>query len=271
MLDQLKAVAPIIPGASKLPWVAGGGGEMPDLERRCEGVEVDRAHLAAYDRVCGFRVRDELPATYPHILAFKMQMDLMTDGRFPFATLGMVHIGNRITVHRAIRAGETLDFVVRASEVRPHTKGKVFSLLTEARVEDELVWDEDCMILRRGAGEEGAAKREKRSAPPAATAEWKLPGDLGRRYAAVSGDSNPIHTYAVTAKLLGFPRAIVQGLWTKARCLAALERGLPEAYTVDVEFRKPVLLPSRVGFGADGDRFAVTSGDTVHLVGEVKR
>ena len=30
----------------------------------------------------------------------------------------------------------------------------------------------------------------------AASAEWQLGGDLGRRYAAVSGDRNPIHMHA---------------------------------------------------------------------------
>jgi acyl dehydratase len=275
MLEYVKAAAPMIPGASRLPWIAGGGGDMPDLERRRDGVEVDRDHLAAYDRVCGFRVRDELPATYPHVLAFPMHMDLMTDGRFPFGAVGLVHIANRITVHRPVGASEALDFVVRPTAVRSHSKGKAFALITEARVGDELVWDGESTILRRGGGggEEGGGtpKRRTRTSRPAPTAEWKLPADLGRRYAAVSGDSNPIHMHALTARLLGFPRAIAHGMWTKARCLAALERRLPEAFTVEVDFKKPILLPARVGFGADGDRFAVTSGDEVHLEGEVKR
>ena len=86
-----------------------------------------------------------------------------------------------------------------------------------------------------------------------ASAEWRLGGDLGRRYAAVSGDRNPIHMHALTAKPLGFPAAIAHGMWTKARCLAALESRLPDAFAVDVRFRKPILLPARVEF-ASADR-----------------
>ena len=38
-------------------------------------------------------------------------------------------------------------------------------------------------------------KKAKRDAPPRATAQWKVPGDIGRRYADVSGDRNPIHLH----------------------------------------------------------------------------
>ncbi len=99
------------------------------------------------------------------------------------------------------------------------------------------------------------------------------PGDLGRRYAAVSGDHNPIHLYPLTAKAFGFPRQIAHGMQTLARCVAALDNRIPEAATVLVEFKKPVLLPSRVAFGSrvagDTAEFSLTRpGDGApHLVG----
>jgi acyl dehydratase len=96
-----------------------------------------------------------------------------------------------------------------------------------------------------------------------AAAEWRLGGDLGRRYAAVSGDRNPIHMHSLTAKPLGFPGAIAHGMWTKAHCLAAIESRLPAAFSVDVRFRKPILLPGRVEFASaaegKGIAFAVRS------------
>jgi acyl dehydratase len=274
MLTYLKAAAPLIPGASRLPWVPGGGGsEMPALERSREGVEVDLDDVAAYGRVCGFRFRDELPPTYPHILAFPLHMAVMTDGSFPFGAIGLVHIANEITVHRPLAAGETLDVHVRTGELRGHPKGQTFSLETTVRAGGDVVWEESSTMLRRGkgSGDEGTRARAERAAAPAASSEWKLPGDLGRRYAAVSGDSNPIHMHPLSARLFGFPRAIAHGMWTKARSLAALEATLPDAYTVAVEFKKPVFLPGKVGFGSDGDVFAVRSGDTIHLEGKVNR
>jgi acyl dehydratase len=76
--------------------------------------------------------------------------------------------------------------------------------------------------------------------------------------------------HSLTAKAFGFPRAIAHGMWTKARCLAALEPALLGAYTVEVEFRKPILLPSRVDFERSGERFRVRSGDKVHLLGLIR-
>ncbi len=102
---------------------------------------------------------------------------------------------------------------------------------------------------------------------------WSLPGDLGRRYAAVSGDYNPIHLYPLTAKALGFNRQIAHGMLTLARCLAALENRLPEMVRVDVAFKKPVFLPSRVAFGSrpldDGYAFSLSKAgsETLHLLG----
>jgi acyl dehydratase len=56
--------------------------------------------------------------------------------------------------------------------------------------------------------------------------------------------------HALTAKPLGFPSAIAHGMWTKARCLAALDSRLPDAFAVDVRFRKPILLPAKVEFAS---------------------
>jgi acyl dehydratase len=273
LLTYARAAVPLVPGASRLPFVAGRGDDVPRLERTREGVRVDPERLAAYARVCGFRVRDELPATYPHVLAFPLHLELMTDGRFPFPALGLVHVANRIALHRPLHAGEPLDLRVHTTPLAPHPRGRTFALVSEARTGGELAWEEQTTILRRGAGAE-RGEREPRAAPPPATAEWSLPGDLGRRYAAVSGDSNPIHLHPLTARLFGFPRAIAHGMWTAARCLAALEPTLPDAYAVAVAFRRPILLPARVAFGAQGARFGVRDArreDVVHLEGTVER
>ncbi|TMF44955.1 MAG: hypothetical protein E6I24_10230, partial [Chloroflexi bacterium] len=82
------------------------------------------------------------------------------------------------------------------------------------------------------------------------TAIWRVPRNIGRRYAAVSGDVNPIHLNPLAARLFGFRRAIAHGMWLKARCLAALEGRLPDALTATVEFKSPLLLPSTVAFSA---------------------
>jgi acyl dehydratase len=277
-----RAGVAMIPGASRLPFVGGGGGdrEIPDLTVVLSDVSVDRDRLASYDRVCGFSLRDALPATYPHMLAFPLQLALMTDGSFPFPAIGLVHIFNRIVQHRPVSVAEKLSLRVWATPLAPHPRGIQFSLRTEARVGDELVWEETSTNLRRGAGGTGGAGGSDEPDVPTAkelpvTATWKLPGDLGRRYGAVSGDLNPIHIHALSARLFGFPSAIAHGMWTKARCLAALEPRLPDAFTLQAAFRKPILLPATVSFAqapvVAGVRFGVRDAatDKPHLDGSV--
>ena len=267
-----------VPGAGKLPFLAGGGGSIPDLEFELADVEVDVGRLAEYAHVCGFTLRDALPATYPHVLAFPLHMRLLTDPSFPFPAIGLVHIANRIEQVRPIGAAEPLTLRVRATQPERHPKGRTFKLLTEARVADELVWRGESTNLRRGGGGEPSARSEGDVTEPSELrdeAEWALPGDLGRRYAGVAGDRNPIHLYAVTAKAFGFPRQIAHGMWTKARCLAQLGSRLPDAFTVEVGFKRPILLPSKVRFAAAdaGAEFGVRSArdDTPHLAGSITR
>jgi acyl dehydratase len=275
----------LIPGADRIPVIGGGGrsGEVPDTVLRLTDQSVDRDKLAAYCRVCGFQLSDTLPATYPHMLAFPLHLALMTDPSFPFPAIGLVHISNQIIQHRPIQADETLALRVWATPIEPHPRGKQFSIHTEASVGDDVVWEEVSTNLRGGEGSapregerqgDGERQREAEQLPAAAT--WRLPGDLGRRYASVSGDINPIHMHSLTARLFGFPSAIAHGMWTKARCLAALENRLPAAYTVEASFRRPILLPATVEFAEvwadDGTaRFAVRDAKkgTPHLDGSV--
>ncbi|QDY05894.1 hypothetical protein FJK98_00920 [Micromonospora sp. HM134] len=246
----------------------------PPVELAVAGVTVDRAHLAEYDRVCGFRLADALPATYPHVLGFPLALRLMTLPEFPFPLAGVVHVGNRITVRRPVPADVPWDFVAHAEHLRPHARGRQIDVVLVGSVDGEEVWRGVSTYLgrERGAGVTGRDPGE-RPAPPAATAHWRLTPRVGTDYARVSGDHNPIHTSRLGARLFGFPRPIAHGMWSKARCLAALESRLPEAYTVEVGFKLPVPLPSTVAFSAvPGWDFALHDARTgrPHLVGTVR-
>jgi acyl dehydratase len=145
-------------------------------------------------------------------------------------------------------------------------------------VEEELVWEETSTILKRGEGSPESAPALRDVVVPddlPVTATWRLAGDLGRRYAGVSGDLNPIHMHGLSARLFGFPTAIVHGMWTKARCLAALDPHLPERFSVDVSFRKPILLPATVQFAERSEELGIAFSvrgagkGTPHLDGRV--
>lgn len=274
---MLKAVLPALPVVGGLPGIRHQRGVVPDLTIERRDIVTQVAHLDSYNEVCGFPRADVLPATYPHMAAFALHLTLMTDTAFPFAPMGLVHLRNTIRQHRPIGVVEVLDVAVRAADLRPHPKGSLVDILTEVSISGETVWDEVTTLFSRhsgGSAEPGGAPLAGVEAPDGVV-HWKLAGNLGRRYASVSGDRNPIHLYPLTAKAFGFPTNIAHGMWTLARSLSALQNRLPDAFTVDVEFRKPILLPGTVVFGSrthdDGFTFGVKGAKkpVTHLVGRI--
>lgn len=268
--------APALPGLFARAALRRGitGKTLPNLGLRC-AVTVEPGHLARYRQVCGFADDGRLPATYPHILAFPLQMQLLTDKAFPFPLLGLVHLENRIRVLRQLGGLGPFIVSVAVNNLAPHEKGAVFSIIT--RLEDQLglLWEGDSRILCRGLTLTGPMleRAEEPALPLHELDRWPAPANIGRAYARIAGDYNPIHLSALSAKLFGFPRAIAHGLWNKARSLAALSEHLPAAgYAVDVRFQKPVLLPAQVILHASAPaahgQFSLTGTDDLpHMAG----
>ena len=250
------------------------GTTLPDSGLRT-GVEVDPGRLAAYRKVCGFADNALLAPTYPHVLAFALQMQLLTAREFPFPLLGLIHLSNRIRVLRPMGGVGRVRVSVRVQNLQPHAKGATFDLITT--LDDQLgaLWEAESRMLCRGVKLEGEPVDEVLAStlPLTQVAQWQAPADIGRQYAKVSGDYNPIHLSAVSAKLFGFPTAIAHGLWNKARTLAALADHLPAANVdIAVQFLKPVRLPSEVTLmasaaGSSGDFHLLGAGDLEHMVG----
>jgi acyl dehydratase len=273
-LSSPPSLAALYPRALAAPLLrlGGGGSTLPDTELEVGDVAVDLDHLSDYTEVCGFERMDRLPATYPHVVAFPLAMRIMVARSFPFPVLGLVHIGNEITQRRPIAPDERLTLRVRAHDLEPHERGTQFTIAAEARVGEEPVWSSRNVYLRREGGG-GGSSRSGREGPAPATAHWRVPDDVGRRYAAVSGDRNPIHLHPLSARLFGMPRPIAHGMWLKARCLARLEPTLPDAFSVDVRFKLPLFLPGQVAFGQrEGGAFEVRDAGSgrPHLSGTLR-
>jgi acyl dehydratase len=265
---------------------------VPEVVLRLDGVRPSAGDVARYAAVVGEPGGDRLPLLYPHLLGFGLQLRLMGDASFPVPALGLVHVTNEVTATRPLRLGAELGVAVRADAIRPHPRGRVVDLVTEVREGGELVWREVSSYLSRekshgsaerapGEGSSGSAERGPKSLREAGalhqSAVWRLPADLGRSYAGVSGDVNPIHLSALTARPLGFPRAIAHGMWTAAAVLGALAGRVPDAVRFGVQFRRPILLPSTVRLftALDGDRIEAevrgkAGDDRLHLAGSLR-
>jgi hypothetical protein len=259
--------------ARQLPLMGGRGDALPDHELTLDEVTIDRDRLAAYDRVCRFRPSDVLPPTYLHVLTFPLLLRLVTARDFPLRPLNLLHSANRIEQRRRVRVAERLSLRVWAEALRADGRGMRFDVVAAAAVDGEVVWWQRSSYLRRqGGGPRGAPD----PAPPEASAVWRVPVATGRRYAAVSGDRNPIHIYPLAARALGLRRPIAHPMWLKARCVAALEDQLPAACAIEVDFRVPLPQPTTAGFASwpegGGRAFTVHGGRErrLHLTGRVR-
>ena len=226
------------------------GQSIPRIDVRQNNIRIDMNKLRRYREVCGFELSDQLPLTFPHILAFPLHMEAMVHETFPLKSIGLVHLRNEIRELKPLNAQMTLNCHVWIEGQREIDAGIEFDINTSFTSQGEVVWESTTTILHRISS--GSDKKKARQAPePLGTnlhiENWKIAENQGRRYAGVSGDRNPIHLYPFTAKALGFKTHIVHGMWTKARTMAALEQFRPEgACSLAVQFKLPVFLPGKV-------------------------
>lgn len=254
---------------------------IPSLAAELLGVHTDGERLNHYRSICGFANRTTLPITWIHILAFPLHLKLLTDSQFPLPLLGLVHLRNEITQRRPIGVGECLDIQVTLGDQTATEKGLEFDLMTTAWSAGRCVWEErSTNLLRQAEGETARTKAQIPELPRYPhNASVTAPESVGRSYGRISGDLNPIHMHALSARAFGFPRAIAHGMWSKARCLANLEQqpGWSAAsVTVACQFKKPLFLPGSAQLNwQQSDKhwpFQLLNapGDAPHLSGNVR-
>jgi len=286
----------VLPGVPGLPGVyargAGASGRLavarrlgrapsalPPVVYAVDGVHPDAQRLTDYQHLLGEPASDRLPAGFVHVLAFPVATALMARSDFPLPLAGLVHLRNRVEQRRALTLDDTLDVRAWAEGLGAHRSGTQVDLVTEVRVGGDVAWRGVSTYLARGVRVEADGGRASGAdvggdgepaefeaardafVPPVPTGRWRLAADAGRRYAAVSGDRNPIHLSALSAKALGFPRAIAHGMYTAARALADVGAARGDAFVWSVDFAKPVQLPGTVTVrvahdDADGFTFA---------------
>jgi acyl dehydratase len=258
-------------------------GAIPRIEAVLTGFKVDRAQLGRYRQICADRGTEFLPIAFPHVMASPVHLALLTADEFPLNPMGIVHMRNLIVQKRPLRADESGDLHVSIEGGGEALRGQELILRTQVQVDGEAVWTETSTLLVRKI-------RQKGFRPDSAAAEaFRLPqrepgrefnfsvlAGTGRRYARVSGDFNPIHLADIWARLYGFKSAVAHGMWSLARCAAALE---PEALyrpcALDVAFKLPISFPAEVAFeswsssGSHGFVLREAQGTRPHLLGKI--
>lgn len=227
----------------------------PETEVKVSGLRPDAQKLNDFNRLMHGAGRDAVPAGFMHIMSFPIAVGLMAAREFPLPLLGLVHLDNRVRQHRKISPTEALDFKVRVQNPATHRAGTQFEIVAQAFANgtEELLWQGISTYLSRGAklGFPAAPDHRETFTAPDANAFWSLAGDIGRRYGAVSGDINPIHTSKLGAKALGLKTSIAHGMYLASRALTSALPADAEAFNWDVEFATPTFIPGAVAVRFD--------------------
>jgi len=209
------------------------------------------ASLQAYRDVVGSRAR--LPLTFPALVTVALFRDLIGQGGLPVSGLGLVHVASEIATVNRLPADAPWRVTAWVQSARHTSSGLELDLWSRCEAGDAS-WTVRMVTLSRSSAAAGPAASAA-PALPEPDADWGVETTLvagegiGRAYARVSGDLNPIHLHAWAARPFGFARAIAHGWWTLPRALAVL--GVDETPEqgrrhLEVSYRRPVILPSRV-------------------------
>ena len=248
---------------------------LPDLQAHWHGARVNADELKNYFATLEIKPTEELPVSYPHVMAGTLHMNILTHKLFPIRLLGALHLKNRIVQYRPIASTEVVDIDVKTGDDRLTDHGVEFDLVTDVTVQGKRVWQETSIYLVRGnfGGKEHPSPTQSFELESLTDAEtlktWHIPKHRGRAYAKISGDYNPIHLSPWLAKLFGFERDIAHGFGVMAQAidfsnaLADLNDG--SAVQVDAVFKGPIFLGSDVtirhNMEQHPDRYDLYCGD----------
>lgn len=240
----------------------GGTSDLPQDRHRLDNVTGVRKKVDEFQRLMGGPQTDLLPSGYVHTLAFPVAVSVLARPDFPLPLVGMIHLRNEVEHLHPIAPDERLSVTAWVENLLPHRSGTQVDVVVDVESASALVWKGRSTYLAKGtppdpagaAGGETAAavssEPEREEPPHYPTREWTLNGDTGRRYAAMSGDYNPIHLSAPSARALGLKRPIAHGMYLASRIVAESGPGEAVPFRWTVEFRAPVSLPSKVAVSA---------------------
>jgi len=254
--------------------------KLPTKRITLANAQADAKKVSQYQNICGFKQNNsKLPMTYPHLLAFPLHLELMLLKDFPFAVMGMVHVRNEISQYRAIKPVEIMDVSCHFSDIRKTAKGFDVDIKTEVHITGELVWESISTNFVRKKTDVTAELKPHKSTSRTQYSDKEflnLSSSLGRRYALISGDSNPIHLFSLSAKLFGFKGHIAHGMWSKARVIAALQEKLnSDACKVVIDFKLPIFLPTTIQLNYDQQGSTIDfdlrdqAGSKPHMTGQI--
>ncbi len=232
---------------------------------------LDMEHVAQYRRLLRFADDNRVPLTYFYLQAQRAQLAVMLNRAFSFPVPGLVHVENHLRRLGHVDSGRPFEVEVQAIQQPPSESGALYVML-------EVLFKQDgvgCV----SCSSRYLARRATRKPPQGGTEEspteagvlvesWSLPADIGRRYARLSGDFNPIHLWPWSARLFGLKRPIAHGMYSVGKVLAALEATETGPVAgLTARFVKPIPLPGEAQLYRTDGGYRVGSAGNVAVAG----
>lgn len=247
------------------------GDTLPKIKVSVNNISVNKDRLKKYMEICGFKDNGFIPLLYPHVFSAPKHMAILSHKLFPIPVMGTLHFRNHSIQHRPIRIDEALDIDVELIESRIVKQGLEFDYTIQVRTDGELVWESITTYLKKGKfGTDYQTSPNsdiiKLMPETADKIDLYIPENIGKRYARICSDYNPIHISRTAAKLSGFKRDIAHAMWATANAISKLHIDiLSQPVRVDLVFKGPLFLDSHSHMTAfQGDemiRFDYYCGD----------
>ncbi len=243
----------------------GAAGDVP--EGRIDALQtvfllarIDARHLARYNTLLGFAPA-RVPLTYYYLLTQRAHLATLLAPAFPFRVAGMIHVENSLVEAQPADPARPLLLTTTVTIAPLSAGGAAFcELLTVAAQDGATVFTCVSKYMARRGTRQGAGGAGDDAIEGKRIGGWAVGGSLGRAYARVSGDWNPIHLWRWSARLMGLRRPIIHGMHSVAAACALLEHTTARRVTaVSARFRAPITLRARptLYFSGDHHRYCI--------------
>ncbi|UCG02898.1 MAG: MaoC family dehydratase N-terminal domain-containing protein [Candidatus Heimdallarchaeota archaeon] len=193
-----------------------------------------------------------IPPLFPVTMFIDPMIQIVSDETLNLDILRMVHGEQEILYHRSLRPREKIKTKVELDSIDSKKAGDILWAKMMGYTGEELVFE-----MRAGLFFKKPTKGKKLSEPKIKESstereivvkqQMKVTSDQSVRYAAASGDENPIHVDKEIAIAAGLPDIILHGLCTLAFATQAIVDNLADGDPTRVKriktrFSKPVFM-----------------------------
>ncbi len=226
-----------------------------------KGFSFNKDQLNEYNRFCKFD-SPSLPLTYLFVASQHAQLSYLSQKGMAVKLLGLVHVSIEFYQQQVISLEQQFELRVHLGEQSWTDKGLQFDLEVEFYSSDELKVGFVSRYLYLQPVSDSKKRSERSSRGNVDGSLWSAHGqvsfadDIGKRYASVSKDYNPIHISPLLARVFGFRQPLVHGMYSAALLLRSQPMSAPSK--ASFRFKRPIFMPSQAQIIEQGDRWALS-------------